>query len=215
MSVVFGSVVGQQISNRIVMLIDLELFLKYFFFNYVVYEVLVQYNYLGFEYGYLFLIVNGELIVFGGCIFFDSKGNYYYVFQLDDENEVQGYINLYIKGFEEDWGNWNVVVIGFNVGMIVKNDLVYIYGLVSCMDSFFVKDEFVRSIFGNVVFVLMFNENLELIDDFFYGLDMFVVYGDVYLKVDDDGDYYIVGKFFNFSVNNFQLEIGGVLIDFI
>ena len=213
MSVAPGSVAGQQISNRTVIPIDLELPLKYLSLNHAAYEASAQYNYLGLEYGHLPLTANGELIAPGGRIFLDSKGNYYYVLQLDDENEVQGYTNLYIKGFEEGWGNWNVAATGSNVGTTTKNDLVYIYGSVSRTDSLFVKDEFVRSIPGNAAFVLTFNENLELTDDFFYGLDTLAAHGDVHLKVDDDGDYHIAGKFFNSSANNFQLEIGGALID--
>lgn len=208
-----GSVAGQQISNMTVIPIDLELPLQYLSIDHAAYEASAQYNYLGLQYGHLPLTANGELIAPGGRIFLDSNGNYYYVLQLGDDNEVQGYTNLYIKGFEEGWGNWNVAATGSNVGMITKNGLVYMYGSVSRTDSLFVKDEFVRSIPKNAAFVLTFNENLELIDDFFFGLDTLAVHEDVHLKVDNNGDYHIAGKFFNSSANNFQLEIGGALID--
>ena len=74
------------------------------------------------------------------------------------------------------------------------------------------KDEFIKSIPQNGAFVLTFNEQMELMDEFYFGMDAEARYNDFQVKVDASGDYHIAGRFFSDNANNFSLEIGGEVI---
>ena len=177
----------------------------------LIYQESSQYNYIGLQFGSLPLVVNDDVIFEGGNIYFDRNWNYFHVIQTEKNNQLEGSTYLYLKREDEDF-NWNVATFDGSIGMTVKDDLVYIYGSTRFTDSLFVKDEFIKSIPGGGAFILTFNEDLELIDDFFYGLNFNAKHGDVKVEIGSNRDYHIAGRFFTNTTDDFDLEVGGEVI---
>lgn len=200
------AVYGQRISNMSVLRTDPTDQNNTFTTDAIQLTETEDHTYLGLQFGNSPMYFNDELITEGGHPFADNKYNYYYLLQLDAANKYENYTSIYLKGISKNI-SWNTGNFDRKVGFTTKDDLIYLYGAIIRTDSLFVKDRFVTMIPGGGAFVLTFNESLDVIDEFFFGLDSLATLNDVTLRVDQQGDYHLNGRFRSRDTS-YRLPIG-------
>jgi len=203
---------GQTISNLSFIHADLDSD-NFFTTNSIQFIERPIYNYLGLQFGNNAMYMNDDLISEGGHPFIDRQSNFYHLIKMNKENGFEAHTEIYLKGIDENL-NFNLARFDGNVSVTTHEDLVYLYGSVKYTDSLFIKNEFISSIPRGGAFVFTFNEELELLDEFFYGMDTIVQQQDVELRVDANGDYHLSGRFSS-TDTSFSLPIADQSLDII